>query len=129
MNRLLADNATYFQNEKFKTTLSQQNIEEVTKFLRLLTHEHHEDWVRHVQSVEDFINHTPHTVTEECPAYLMNRRMPPTPWDPFPEEADDYDTRVQRVREKLMNRRMPPTPWDQKKPMIMIPESNESVKS
>ncbi|KAK9745806.1 Integrase zinc binding domain [Popillia japonica] len=120
MNRLLADNATYFQNEKFKTTLSQQNIEvifssirhpcgnpteryiqEVTKFLRLLTHEHHEDWVRHVQSVEDFINHTPHTVTEECPAYLMNRRMPPTPWDPFPEEADDYDTRVQRVREKL----------------------------
>lgn len=122
MTRILADNASYFQNERFKQSLQERNVQivfssirhpcgnpaeryigEVIKYIRMKTHQNHADWVRRVHEVEDIINKTPHTVTRECPIFLMTGREPTQLWntDPDPVPVEEYEGRIDAVRGRL----------------------------
>lgn len=131
---ILADNATYFQNAKFKNywnnkgvkvvycsirhpqgNMSERYVQETTKFLRLLVYQDQTSWYQYVPLVEKFINHTPNTVTEESPIYLMFGEQPERPW--ISDDHLKYEQRLIKARNKL-----------QKKSESYLRKINEKIK-
>lgn len=97
--RILADNATYFNNENFinhwktqdisviftairhpKANPAERYVQEILRFLRLATQERHDEWVKHVKDVENFINNVPSTVTQIAPVTVLLGQPPDRPW-------------------------------------------------
>lgn len=118
--RILADNATYFNNDKFIQYWTRQDvnviftcirhpqanpaeryIQEVLRFLRLTTHNRHTDWVQHLQTVEGFINNTPSTITQQAPITVMLGQQPQRPW--ITNIQQNLETIRDRVRKRITN--------------------------
>lgn len=116
---ILADNATYFNNGKFRShwaelgirstfcsirhpqgNLTERYILEVIKFLRLMTFNNNLLWYDELHKVEKFINETPSTVTEQTPLYLMKGILPSRPWL-IKQDEINYDNILEKVRSKL----------------------------
>lgn len=89
-NIILSDNATCFQNQRYKSYLNKQgikayftsirrpnsnpaerSIEEILKYLRILISKDHRRWIDLIPQVQDIINNTPNTVHEYSPISIM----------------------------------------------------------
>ncbi|XP_031337435.1 uncharacterized protein LOC116166570 [Photinus pyralis] len=112
--KIIADNATYFNNDRFKGFLrereiklgfcsirhpqgnpSERYIQEIIKYLRMrLVGEPHSNWGKYVKQIETWINEIPSTVTEKPPVYLMFGIFPERPWE-------NLDVGEQGIREQL----------------------------
>lgn len=98
-SKILADNATYFQNERFQNKLqkmgidvvyttirhpkanpSERYIQEVLRFLRIMTNGQHDSWDCHLEGVERYLNDIKNTVTGISPIILMLGKQPDRPW-------------------------------------------------
>uniref|UniRef100_A0A1Y1MEL5 RNA-directed DNA polymerase n=1 Tax=Photinus pyralis TaxID=7054 RepID=A0A1Y1MEL5_PHOPY len=119
--KILADNATYFNNDRFRGYLgereinlgfcsirhpqgnpSERFIQEVIKYLRMsLFNEPHKNWGRYVKQVERFINETPSTVTEQPPVYVMFGVYPDRPWEFKGDEEEQFENQLAKIREKV----------------------------
>uniref|UniRef100_A0A1Y1MVB1 RNA-directed DNA polymerase n=1 Tax=Photinus pyralis TaxID=7054 RepID=A0A1Y1MVB1_PHOPY len=119
--KIIADNATYFNNDRFKLALrdreielgfcsirhpqgnpSERYIQEVIKYLRIkLYNESHTNWGRYAKQVESFINEVPSTVTEKPPAYVMFGIFPERPWVKIDEGEERLKQELIKVREKV----------------------------
>lgn len=97
--KILADNATYFSNNRFQSFCTENNInliftsirhpnanpverynQEIIKILRLYTHQRHSAWVNHLDQVEFYMNHVPNTITNISPILTMKNQLPERPW-------------------------------------------------
>lgn len=115
--KLLTDNATYFNNEKFiqhwtqrevdiiftsirhpQANPAERYIQELLRFLRITTQDKHTDWIQHIQAVEDFINHTPSTITQTTPITAMLGEEPNRPW------TSDKELNLESIHEKVRKR-------------------------
>lgn len=67
--------------------MSERYVQETSKFLRLLVYQDQTSWYKYVPKVENFINHTPSTVTEDSSIFLMFNEHPERPWI----FTDDHD--------------------------------------
>lgn len=114
----IMDNATYFNNDRLKTWLQRSNVQpvytsirhpssnpseryikEVSKYLRILVHENHEQWEENLTQIEKFINNTPNTVTEQPPILLMKNIYPERPW--VTEVSENYNELLEQVGKRL----------------------------
>lgn len=122
--RLLADNATYFNNQRFKEGIinqgikiifcsirhpqgnpSERYIQEVIKYLRiLLVNEQHRNWVNYTGRVETYINEVPSTVTGVTPVLLMEGRQAERPWDTETIEEVELRELLNTVKERIRKR-------------------------
>lgn len=115
----ILDNATYFNNNRFKSYCNQNDIklnftsirhpqsnpveryiQEVNKFLRILVQNNHREWDVKIQEIEQYFNNVPNTVTEETPIYIMFRKQPERKW--VISENRDYDKILHSVRNKII---------------------------
>lgn len=116
--KILTDNATYFDNDRFKRFCTENNMkliftsirhpnanpaerynQEVIKILRLYVYERHELWFEQVQNVEYFMNNTPNTVTHISPILVMKDQLPERPWEI--DEWDDTQEIIMKVRDRI----------------------------
>ena len=114
-DKILADNATYFHNQRFirywenrqvkvifttvrhpKANIAERYIEEILRFLRIAAQNKHKDWVYYVKTVEDYLNNVPSTVTSISPITLMFGTHPNRPW--INESSIDLDNVNQMVK-------------------------------
>lgn len=126
--RLLMDNATYFNNDKFidhwtrqgvdviftcirhpRANPAERYIQEVLRFLRLTVQDRHAEWEKHINTVEEFLNNVPSTVTEIAPITVMLGQQPPRPWTKnthkdLQEIRDIVRKRLKRNAEKYLKR-------------------------
>lgn len=118
MKTILTDNATYFVNNRFEqflqnegikfTTcsirhpqgnLAERYIKEIIKYLRILTNKKHNQWVNHLQEVEDFINEIPNCKTGIPPKVLQRRINPKRIW-----RNEQFDVEIQDLLELAKRR-------------------------
>lgn len=97
---ILTDNATYFSNDRFRNFCSENDIkliftsirhpnanpverynQEVIKFLRLYAHNKQTSWPSYLNTIENYINHTPNSITHTSPVLLMKNELPTRPWE------------------------------------------------
>lgn len=97
--KILCDNATYFNNDKFinywankdiklsftsirhpQANPTERYIQEVVRFLRIATQDKHETWVNYMSEIEYYLNHTPNTVTKIAPITVMLGQQADRPW-------------------------------------------------
>ncbi|KAF5282321.1 hypothetical protein FQR65_LT14375 [Abscondita terminalis] len=116
--KIIADNATYFNNARFIEHFTEQNIkiifssirhsqgnpaerniQEVIKYLRILITTNHKEWKDHLQKVENFINWTPNIITGYVPLYLMKGIDPPRPWENL--EMRDYQQDLEKAKARV----------------------------
>lgn len=120
---ILADNATYFNNDTFRRHWKNKNIkvafcsvrhpqgnpseryvQEVIKFLRMLVYNRQTDWLDMIPHVESFMNETPNTITEQSPIFLMRGIMPKRPWK-VNEDEINYNEVIRKVIIKINKNR------------------------
>lgn len=120
MDKILADNASYFSNERFinelrnlevnisftsirhpQTNMAERYIQEVIKYLRMLTHRRHDAWVRYIPQVEEYLNNTPSTVTEISPITIITGIKASRPWNLQPQQVDDINLLMENCRRKI----------------------------
>lgn len=119
--KLLADNATYFTNDRFKNHwLGQQikvgycsirhpqgnpterYVQEVIKYLRILVYgDRQVNWRNYVGKIEAYINEVPSTATGETPLLLMKRVRPERPWVVEENIEDIFEQKLNEVRVKM----------------------------
>lgn len=97
---ILTDNATYFDNDRFRKFCRENDIklvftsirhpnanpverynQEVIKLLRLYAHDRQTTWTHYINIIEDYINQTPNTNTHISPILLMKNILPTRPWE------------------------------------------------
>lgn len=97
--KILADNATYFNNDRYKNHLKKLNIKpyfitirnpranaceriigEILKYLRIMLAENHYNWTSKLPKIEHTINHTPNTELNSIPYVIMTGNLPDRPW-------------------------------------------------
>ncbi|KAK9681296.1 Integrase core domain [Popillia japonica] len=119
--KILSDNATYFNNDRYKNFLldkhikpiyttirnpranpSERAIQEVLKYLRITLTEDHRKWVKHISEIERTINHTPNTELGTIPYTIMTGKPPERPWKTKREikYAEEYTKLRERLQEK-----------------------------
>lgn len=115
--KFLTDNATYFNNVRFTQHWTQRDvdviftsirhpqanpaeryIQEVLRFLRIATQDRHTDWIRHIPSVEHYLNHTPSTVTQIAPITIIFGVKPQRPW------SNDSELNLEAIQNKARKR-------------------------
>lgn len=115
--KILADNATYFNNDKFigywekknihvifttirhpKANPAERYIQEILRFLRLAKQERHTDWDKYLPRIINHINNTPHTITGISPITVMMGQHPHRPW------TVETDNDLIEIQEKVRNR-------------------------
>ena len=118
--KILADNATYFNNSRFKNFCSENEMkliftsirhpnanpaerynQEVIKILRLYIHQKQETWVDYINQIESYINNVPNTTTHISPIILMQNKLPIRPWEI--ENKIDIEKLHRQVRERINN--------------------------
>lgn len=118
-SKLIVDNATYFQSEKFKNFCEQNYIkinftsirhpesnpaeryvQETLKFLRILARDNHKNWDSKLQQIEYFLNTTPNTITEESPLYLMKQIRPERKW--IENTCKNYEQMLEDVKKRIV---------------------------
>lgn len=116
--KILADNATYFNNQRFINYWQNKNvkiiftsirhpqgnpaeryIQEIIRFLRLATQEQHMNWSEHLRIVEEHMNNVPSTITKCAPITTMLGLNPSRPWDS--RQTDDLETLREKVRTRI----------------------------
>lgn len=116
--KLLTDNATYFNNDRFITHWAQRDvdviftsirhpqanpaeryIQEILRFLRFTTQDRHTDWIDHIPTVETYLNNTPSTITHKTPIFIMLGQEPQRPWEKT--EQDNLETIRDKVRRRI----------------------------
>lgn len=116
-SKLILDNATYFQSERFRkfcnnkgiqlnftsirhpeSNPAERYVQETLKFLRILTQNNHRDWDLNLEQIEYFLNSTPNTVTEECPLFLMKQKRPVRKW--LLQQQTEYSEILEEVRRR-----------------------------
>lgn len=142
---ILTDNATYFNNERFRETLnnigiktyyssirhpqsnpSERIIKEVIKYLRIILEDNHHLWVKKIKIIESLLNDTPNTTHLESPILLMTGHPPKRNWKN--EETINIDERLAEVKEKLINKaRYRKRQQDKKKRRTIIFNINDLV--
>lgn len=99
-NKILSDNATYFDNSRFKNFCQEKEMkliftsirhpngnpverynQEVIKLLRLYVHDKHENWANYIRQIEYYINNVPNSITHISPILLMKNDLPARPWE------------------------------------------------
>lgn len=127
-DKLLADNATYFNNDRIKdylekrgirlvlTTIrhpksnpAERNVQEVVRFLRMTVQYDHTEWTTFVSDVENYMNNIPGTVTKISPIVVMLGQAPIRPWTTsdkinLEELHDTVRRRIQRNATRYMDR-------------------------
>lgn len=117
----IIDNATYFQNERFKNYCNNKNItinftsirnpqsnpaeryiKEIIKFLRIVCHDSHDLWDNHIESIEKYMNCTHNLTTLEPPERVMTQHTTNRPWKLINQE--NYNDIINRVNKNLQNR-------------------------
>lgn len=97
--RILTDNATYFNNDRLREFLRRRNIsmlfttirhpqanpaeryiQEVIRFMRLMIQHNHREWLFSISDVENYMNNVPNTVTQISPVITMLGQLPDRPW-------------------------------------------------
>lgn len=115
---ILCDNATYFNNFTLKTFCeenqirlrftsirhpkgnpSERYIQDVIKFLRLATFHKHQEWVKHLKEIQQFINEIPNVTTNLPPIVIFKGIEPKRPWEK--SNFKDYQELLERVRKRL----------------------------
>lgn len=115
--KILADNATYFDNDKFKKFLTDRQvrlsfttirhpqanpaeryIQEVIKVLRLYVQRDHTDWVQWLRNVEYVMNGVPSTITQMAPITIMFGSPPIRPW------GVEEDVDISKIRSQVRSR-------------------------
>lgn len=119
--RILADNATYFTNQRFKNHFIEQDIkisfcsirhpqgnpseryiQEVIKYLRILIYyDQHINWYHYVEMLEKFINEVPSTVTGETPFFIINKINPTRPWETEIIDDEMFEVKMNKVRDRI----------------------------
>ena len=118
---IIVDNATYFQNDKFrsfcgkngikirytsirnpKANPAERYIKEVIKFLRIKCHHDHTNWEEVIWDIEVFLNKTHNLTTEETPEMLMHNVKTDRPW--VCHNLTSYEELMSNVNEKLKKR-------------------------
>lgn len=118
---VLSDNASYFNNDRYRQSLQERNIKayyttirhpssnvseryvkECIKFLRIMLADNHHLWAKHLKKIEYVINNTPHLNHEQTPYYLMIGQHSPRHWNI--EEIDNLQDIYEEVRQKLQSK-------------------------
>lgn len=119
--RILADNATYFTNNRFKNYWLDRNIalsycsvrhpqgnpseryvQEVIKYLRIMVYyDRHVNWHNYIAKIEKYINEVPSTVTQETPQVLMKRENPQRPWETEVVTDENFIIRLNKVKDRI----------------------------
>lgn len=126
----LLDNATYFNNDNFKTFLmtnsivphftsirhpsanpAERYIKEVITYLRILTHQNHELWDKQLNDIEEYLNEAPNIQTNETPIFMMKEVMPNRMWsETVPKNREEVmkqvNYRIQKQAEKEIKKKM-----------------------
>jgi len=118
---VIVDNATYFQNNRFKNYCNRNGInirytsirnpkanpaeryiKEVIKFLRIKCHRDHKNWEEEIYDVEVFLNKTHNLTTEETPEMLMFNIKTDRPW--LCQNFGQYEEVLEKVNIKMKKR-------------------------
>lgn len=126
----ILDNATYFNNDNFKTFLmtnsivphftsirhpsanpAERYIKEVITYLRILTHQNHELWDKQLNDIEEYLNEAPNIQTNETPIFMMKGVMPNRMWsETVPKNREEVmkqvNYRIQKQAEKEIKKKM-----------------------
>lgn len=117
-NKILCDNATYFDNIRFRNFCNENNIklnftsirhpngnpverynQEVIKILRLYVHEKHNQWEEYLNKIEYYINNVPNSITHISPILIMKNILPARPWEI--EHKDDIEKIHHLVKDRI----------------------------
>jgi len=126
IQRILTDNGTQFNNSRWKEQLGQNGIKaiftttyhpesnpvertnrEIGRMLRAYCHHQHTNWVKWLETIEYWLNHTTHHSTGLTPHQILTGKMIKLPIDkliklPDKEEHEDKEYLIQLARKNLL---------------------------
>lgn len=116
IEKILTDNGTQFQNDRWKQQLKKRNVEtcyttpyhpegnpvertnrEIGRILRTYCHAKHSSWAKWLPTIEHWINNTTHTSTGYTPQQIINEKsyaLPITSLIAFPDRIQKEDNKI-----------------------------------